>query len=429
MSKKINVLVFPAGEINSVELHEALSHQVNIRVFGASSVDRHGPYVFERYRSGLPFISAPDFLEKFNALLQEWCIDYIFPTHDTVTLFLAENRGALAAQLIAASTKTALVCRDKKLTYDLFAEELFCPTVYQSVDRFPCFIKPRDGQGSQGAKLLRSADDLPADFAAEEYVITEYLPGQELTVDCLTDKNGRLAAALPRERTRTMAGVSVAGSALVLDDEVREIAETINARLSFCGLWYFQLKQDDNGRYKLLEISTRCAGTMCLSRARGVNLPLLSIYAAAGYDITVFENPCAVKVDRTLISRYTLNWIYSTAYVDYDDTVVEGELVCLPVIRYLYQCRNRGIRVVLLTRHELDHEDSLEESLQAHAISPQIFDEIVRIPAGREKAEYILDKQSVFIDNAYAERKKVHDALGIPVFDVEGMEVLSDWRC
>ena len=39
---KIKVLVFPAGEINSVELHDALSHNVNIEVFGCSSVDRHG---------------------------------------------------------------------------------------------------------------------------------------------------------------------------------------------------------------------------------------------------------------------------------------------------------------------------------------------------------------------------------------------------
>lgn len=53
---KVNVLIFPAGEINSVELHDALSHNVNINVFGCSSVDRHGEYVFKNYRSGLPNI-------------------------------------------------------------------------------------------------------------------------------------------------------------------------------------------------------------------------------------------------------------------------------------------------------------------------------------------------------------------------------------
>ncbi len=45
--EKINVLIFPAGEINSVELHDALSTCVNIKLYGASSVERHGKYIFE----------------------------------------------------------------------------------------------------------------------------------------------------------------------------------------------------------------------------------------------------------------------------------------------------------------------------------------------------------------------------------------------
>lgn len=427
--KKTNVLIFPAGEINSVELHEALSHQVNIAVYGASSVDRHGPYVFENYRTGLPFISDSRFIEEFNALLREWKIDFVFPTHDTVTLFLAEHRDELAAELMAASVETAAVCRDKKKTYDLFADCGFCPDIYNEPNQFPCFIKPRDGQGSKGAQLLNSAEDIPVDFCRENYVICEYLPGQELTVDCLTDCHGVLKAALPRVRRRTMAGVSVSGDTLQATEEIEKIADSINSRLQFRGLWYFQLKQAADGRYKLLEISARCAGTMCLSRARGVNLPLLSVYVAMGKEVSVFENPGDIRVDRTLISRYSGVPEYDTVYIDYDDTVVEGETVCLPVIRYLYQCRNHGIRVILLTRHSADHEDTVYESLEKHAIARSIFAEIIELSAEQKKEEFIHPENAIFIDNAYVERKKIHDRYGIPVFDVEGIEVLTDWRC
>ena len=52
---KTNVLVFPAGEINSVELHDALSHNVNIEVFGCSSEERHGGFVFKNYRGNIPY--------------------------------------------------------------------------------------------------------------------------------------------------------------------------------------------------------------------------------------------------------------------------------------------------------------------------------------------------------------------------------------
>lgn len=424
----MNILIFPAGEINSVELHDALSHNVNINVYGCSSVDRHGEFVFKNYKTGLPNISEDDFIDKFNELISEWKIHYIFPTHDTVALFLAKNQHLIKAKTIVASYETAKICRDKKHTYDLFMDCDFCPKQYSSFDYLPVFIKPRDSQGAKGAKLIKEESDIPNEIVIEDYTINEYLPGMELTVDCITDSNGSLCACLPRIRNRLLAGVCVAGQSMTATDEVVAIATEINKRLDFLGLWYFQLKQSADGKYKLLEISTRCAGTMCLSRARGVNLPLLSVYAAQGKNVSVFENPFSVVVDRTLISRYKIDYEFDKVYIDYDDTVVEGDEVCLPVIKFLYQCRNKGVETVLITRHENDHDDTVEESLESHAISKSLFSQIIKLDLEQKKSDFI-DGQSIFIDNAYSERKQVHEKVGIPVFDIEGIEVIEDWRC
>lgn len=426
---KVNVLIFPAGEINSVELHDALSHNVNINVYGCSSDDRHGGYIFKNYRVGLPNIAEENFIDEFNKLINEWNIEYVFPTHDTVALFLSKNQEHIDASIIVSSYKTAEICRDKKETYALFSDCDFCPKQYSSFEKLPVFIKPRDGQGSKGTKLIREATEIPSDIIIEDYTINEYLPGKELTVDCITDSKGKLCACLPRVRNRLLAGVCVAGQSINASEEVLSIAEEINKRMSFLGLWYFQLKQSSDGKFKLLEISTRCAGTMCLSRARGVNLPLLSVYAAQGKDISVFENPYIVTMDRTLISRYKINYKYDRVYIDYDDTVVEGDSVCLPVIKFIYQCKNKGIKVILISRHEADYEDSIRESLEKHYIDEAIFDEIIKLSFSQKKSDYIRKENAIFIDNAYAERKSVHDKLGIPVFDVEGIEVLEDWRC
>ena len=119
---KINVLIFPAGEINSIELHDALSTCVNIEVFGASSIDRHGEYVFKNYISGLPLINESDFYEKFNDFIKEKHIDVIFPTHDTVAEFFAENQEKINAKIVCADKITSEICRDKKKTFDLFKE-------------------------------------------------------------------------------------------------------------------------------------------------------------------------------------------------------------------------------------------------------------------------------------------------------------------
>lgn len=425
---KTNVLIFPAGEINSVELHDALSYNVNIAVYGASSVERHGAYIFRNYRGNLPMITETNFILEFNKLLEEWKINYIFPTHDTIALFLAEQQAKINAMVITADYETALFCRDKKATYELFAEYNFCPILYDRFNEFPCFIKPRDGQGAVGAKLIRCKNDIPADIELCKYVICEYLPGEEVTVDCVTDNSGKLAAVLPRKRKRLMAGICVEGESIETTEEILNIANAINQKMKFLGLWYFQIKKGKEGSYKLLEISARCAGTMCLSRARGVNIPLLSIYAAMGKNLTICENPYNVIVDRTLISRYKINYDYNKVYIDYDDTVISAEQVILPVIQFIYQCRNKKYSVILLTRHEDGHDDTVEESLQKHEIAANLFDLIIKLTFEESKIDFINPDKAIFIDNAYAERKQVHDAYNIPVFDVEGLEVLMDWR-
>lgn len=428
-NSKIGVLVFPAGETNSIELHDALCTCVNIRLYGASSYDRHGGYVFSDYTSGLPVITAPDFIEKFNALIAEKSIDVVFPTHDTVAEFLSAHMSEINAKVIVADSETSEICRDKKKTFDLFKDCGFCPKVYDSPKCFPVFVKPREGQGAVGAYKIASADDIPSHTDWSDMVICEYLPGEEYSVDCFTDRNGKLCGVFPRSRKRLLAGITVGGSSEPLTDEILEIAQTINSRLNFLGIWYFQIKRANDGRFKLMEISTRCPGTMCLTRAKGVNLALLSVYTAMGRDVDVFCNDYTVTVDRTFISRYKIDYDYDRVYIDLDDTLIIRGKVCLIAVRFLYQCLNHDIPVSLITRHTYDHDESTEEYLKKFCISEGLFDEVLTIPFDCCKADHITKGTNpIFIDNAFAERKQVREKCNIPVFDVDCIEVLLDWR-
>ncbi|MCI9101199.1 MAG: carbamoylphosphate synthase large subunit short form, partial [Lachnospiraceae bacterium] len=87
------------------------------------------------------------------------------------------------------------------------------------------------------------------------------------------------------------------------------------------------------------------------------------------------------------------------------------------------------IKIILLTRHETDHDDTVEENMLSHSITPKLFHQIIKLEGFQKKKDYIRPDGSIFIDNSYQERKEVHDAFEIPVFDVEGIEVLDDWRC
>lgn len=420
---KINVLIFPAGEINAIELHDALSSCVNIQVFGASSVERHGKYVFQNYISNVPMINSPVFIDKFNELLITNKIDIVFPTHDSVADFFAANQDKIRAKIVVADSRTAAICRDKEKTYELFKNYDFCPQVFQEIKKYPIFIKPKQGQGAVGTCLINNVNELPQDLS--DYVICEYLPGIEYTVDCLTDLNGKLLFISPRSRQRIMAGVTVSGQNEKLTPEIEKIANIINDNLTFKGLWWFQIKKDTCDKWKLLEISTRCAGTMCLTRAKGVNLPLLSVYILMGYEnISIINNNYDIKMDRALISRYQINYDYNVVYIDFDDTITWNNGVNLKVMWFLYQCQNLAIRVNLITKHINDIYNTLEKL----SISVGLFNEIIKINPDEHKFRYINPDKSIFIDNSYKERVDVSKKLGIPVFDIDSIDVLMDWR-
>lgn len=420
---KVNVLIFPAGDVNSVELHNALSTCVNIEVFGATSIDRHGEYIYKNYISGLPLITEENFIEEFNRVLVENQIDFIFPVHDTVVTFLADNRDKIKAKIMCADTKTSQICRDKKLIYEIFSDCSFNPIVYKDFSELPVFAKPRKGQGGVGAFCVQNETDIP-NIDISDYVICEYLPGIEYSVDCITDNDGVLRFISPRSRKRTMAGISVAGQNEKLTQEIEHIAKTINERLKFNGLWFFQIKQDKNKKWKLLEIATRHATSMSFTRAIGVNLPLLSIYLAMGKPININPNKYNVKMDSTLIRRYKIDYDYETVYFDFDDTLIIKEQVYLPAISFLFQCKNKGIKVILLTKHEKE----IYQTMKKYHIDSSIFNEIIHIEMNDKKSKYINPNKAIFIDNSFQERQDVSINCNIPVFDVDGIDVLIDWR-
>lgn len=418
-----NVLVFPAGEMNSAELHAALAHQVNVRLFGASSVERLGHHLFQNYRGGLPFINDEAFIPALNSLLDEWKIDLVIPTHDSVVQGLVKMRSSIRTKVLAPESETAEICRDKRLTYTRFNDQAFNPKTYLENDQldYPVFVKPADGQGAVGARLVKSALEA---IDWEKEVVCEYLPGEELTIDCFTDRHGTLLGVFPRTRDRVLGGISIAGTALEPSIEISNIAACLNERLRFLGLWYFQAKADSQGRMKLLEVSARCAGSQCLTRARGVNLPLLSVYTALGREVTVKANDYPIKVERVLSNRYDVGFDYDVVYLDFDDTVTDGDLVNPDILRLIYQFKNDGKIVRLITRHAAD----IDKTLDRLCISRLLFETIIHITDESPKADYIDPEGAIFIDNAFSERSAVSRAHHIPVLDVDTTEILHHWK-
>jgi hypothetical protein len=305
---------------------------------------------------------------------------------------------------------------------DTFRTLVRTPALYESVEaitRWPVFLKPDVGQGSKGTgtaktseacHLLRERDP--------SLLIMEYLPGPEFTIDCFTNRHGALVFAQPRSRMRIMNGISVRTAPVERADLVA-MAKQINQRLTFRGVWFFQVKETSEGYPALMEIAPRVAGAMGLCRGAGVNLPLMSLYNAEGYDVHAAPNTCVREMDRALYNRFSVDYAYNHVYVDLDDCLVREGEINTELVSFLYQCVNRSVALHLLTRHARDPQTTLTQ----HRLGG-LFDEIIHLKDGQKKSSAIAHRPAVFIDDSYAERSEVSLTLGIPAFGPESVEAL-----
>ncbi len=338
-------------------------------------------------------------------------------------LTLAEHDDNIDAEIVTSAVDTCRLCRSKKQTYDALRDLIPVPYLYHSSDdvhSYPVFLKPDVGQGAKGTSIAFSERDVAYHVSRDDsLLIMEYLPGKEYTVDCFTDKHGSLLFSAGRVRSRISNGISVHSSP-VADERFQRFAALLNARLSFRGVWFFQLKERDNGGLVLMEVSPRVAGTMAMYRACGVNFVELSLFDRMVSNVEVLYQPLALDIDRALTSRYSLNLDYKYIYLDFDDTLVVNDAVNVNVVRFLYQCLNLDKQVILISRHRYD----IYDTLASYSISPQLFARIIVIGDDDEKYQYISEPNSIFIDDSFSERKKVSYHCGIPVFALDAVEAL-----
>jgi carbamoyl-phosphate synthase large subunit len=421
-----NVLVLPGGTEIGLEIRRALRDCKEIRLYSAASdVSNHAPYVYSRHFI-VPSVHEPNWLDALNNLIVEQNIHYVYPAHDDAVLAITENSHMIKAKIVSSPIKTCRIARSKLQTYKTLVDVVPVPRIYDNastIAEYPVFIKPDIGQGSEDVHIVYSKEQLLRQLGTgKNYIITEYLPGDEYTVDCFSDRVRGLLFCGGRKRKRTRSGIAMS-CPLAKDSLFHEYAEAISKKIEFHGAWFFQLKRDQNGVLKILEMAPRIAGTMALNRVRGINFPLLSIYEQERIPITIMENNVDVDIDRALVNRYRHSIQYGSVYVDLDDTLILNGSVNTNLIQFLYQCINEKIRLVLLTKHD----GVVEHILQTHRLR-QLFDDVFHIDKAACKADYIKEPDAILIDDSFSERKTANDKLGIMTFDCSMIEMLMNER-
>ncbi len=427
--KKTHVLIFPSGAENAINIYDSLKYNLHFELYGATSKVDHSTYMFDDDHLSIDEfqIKQEQFFDKFNTILEQFSIDYIIPTHDEISTFLVQNQERLKAVVVCSPLETCELALSKIATFQLLKDKFYVPHIYRETDKcdYPVFIKPDIGAGGKNTHIVDNEKDLKKYLKERKYLISELLPGDEITVDCFTTGKRELLFVGPRTRERITTGVSFRSKTLPVSEEIQKIAVDLNQSIVFRGLWFFQLKKDKNGHYKLMEISVRAAGTMALYRQLGINFAALSLFDFMGYDLALLKNQFHVELDRYYKCCYKTDLDYNTIYLDFDDTLIVNGKVNNTLMGLLYQWLNQGKEIYLITKHETD----IFSDLKKYRIDQNIFKEIILLPLSEKKVNYIKKKEkAIFIDNYYKERKDVLEILNIPVFDVDAIECLIETR-
>jgi carbamoyl-phosphate synthase large subunit len=259
----------------------------------------------------IPHADRGDFVES----LLDACLDSgsgaLLPTVDAELLPLARERSRFAAQDIATLVGAESALRaalDKEALGRLRPEGVAMPRTvplrHDTLDAvaYPAIAKPRRGSGGRGVRRVEAAADaleLAGSPNGEDMILQELLPGAEYTVDVLVRQDGLLVAAVPRERLRIDSGVAVAAR-IVRDAELERAAASVMRALGLVGLCNVQLKVSRAGRPALLEVNPRPAGTLPLTVAAGVDMPVLAVADAVGEPVAPVEDYDEIAIVRYL---------------------------------------------------------------------------------------------------------------------------------
>jgi hypothetical protein len=418
MNKK-RVLVFPCGSEVALEVYDSLKYSAHFELVGASSVDDHGKFIFENYIGDLPFYTAENFIAELTKIITKFKIDLIYPAMDAVICKLKENEKQLGALVVSSPFETTKTCLSKSKTYEILKHHINTPTIYsvnQQNLNFPVFIKPDIGYGSRDSFKINNYEEL--NFYVKkraDYIICEYLEGDEYTIDCFTNKEGELLFTGARKRSRISNGISAkTETAIELTVEFKKIAQTINELISFRGAWFFQLKKNSFGNPVLLEIASRIAGSSAVYRMQGTNFALLSCFDLLDLRVSIQQNKFKVEMDRALSKKFSLDITYNTIYIDLDDTLILNDVVNTELIALIYRWINEKKDRILITKHKYN----LTETLHKYHLD-NLFTTIIHLSQNDIKSDFITEKDAIFIDDSFTERMDVLLNNGIPVFSLD----------
>lgn len=283
--KTFNVLITGAGSTNAISLLKGirLIKDPSIKVFmGDTNPNCAGAYLGDKYVC-MPPANDPDFENRAIQICQTHKIDLVIPIIDFEFkgwYRLCEILLSYGTRVVISDSHVISKCVEKDQTIRYFNETgIPCPPTWRmnqikDPDKlpFPVMIKPRCGRGSLNTFRADNVEDYRHYIKKhDDMIVQPFLFGEEITIDTISDFDGRFLGACPRIRVEVKSGQAY--RSLTMDSpELNEFAKRIVEGLPIIGPANIQCFLTESGP-QFFEINPRFGAGTILSINAGLNSP------------------------------------------------------------------------------------------------------------------------------------------------------------
>jgi carbamoyl-phosphate synthase large subunit len=282
---KKRVLITGAGGPSGISFMQALDPKEFDIIMADMDPNAAGLYLSPSVL--LPGARETAFISKLLAVVLSERIDILVPTVDAEMEVINASRDLFDdVHLAMASTHVLDTCLDKWQLCNLLKETDLVPLSAIKLENwniFPALVKPRRSAGARGIKIVHNREELIAAWQ-DDFVVQEYLPGREFSVDMFVNDVGLVIGCVPRQRLKIDSGIAVAAKTMkypALEERAKSLVEKAN----LTGLLNVQLREDKAGLPRLMEVNARNPGTMPLTVKSGINMPKLLVDQILGKGI------------------------------------------------------------------------------------------------------------------------------------------------
>jgi carbamoyl-phosphate synthase large subunit len=324
---EINILMTGAGAPGAAGIIKCLSKEPCFNIIAADAdAGATGRYLVDDFVV-IPRGNDPAFVTSILDLCRKKNIHVVLPLVTRELFPLASHRDEFdlaGAKVLVSPSESIEIANDKSRLYQFLEwrgipvpefrivenpEQLNTACAELGYPQKTLTIKPSVSNGSRGFRIISEQVDrldlllnhkpghsyttLPELIAImgvnkiPEMLVSEYLPGDEYSVDCLC-KEGHATLVVPRRRVAMVNGISVKGE-FVRHQEIIKYCTDIVRELRLHGNVGVQVKASATGAFRILEINPRVQGTISAALGAGINLPVLAIKSELGLPINEDE--------------------------------------------------------------------------------------------------------------------------------------------